>query len=111
MAVSSEYVNYILDQLTCVGEVSARRMFGGAGLYRDGLFFALIANDVVYFKVDDSNRGEYEAKEMGPFRPFGEKSYAMRYYEVPIEVVEDGDTLRVWAEKALRVAEQASSSG
>jgi DNA transformation protein len=111
MAVSSEYVNYILDQLTCVGEVTSRRMFGGAGLYLKGIFFALIANDVVYFKVDDSNRGEYETKEMGPFKPFGEKSYAMHYYEVPIEVVEDGDTLRVWAEKALDVAQRALSAG
>jgi TfoX/Sxy family transcriptional regulator of competence genes len=48
---------------------------------------------------------------MGPFRPFGEKSYAMRYYEVPIEVVEDDDTLRVWAAKALDVAQRALSAG
>jgi DNA transformation protein len=111
MAVSSEYIDYILDQLACVGEVSARRMFGGAGIYRDCLFFALIANDTLYFKVDDSNKPDFETAGMGPFRPFGEKSYAMYYYEVPIEVVEDGDTLRVWAEKALDVAQRALSAG
>jgi DNA transformation protein len=111
MAVSSEYIDYILDQLACVGEVSARRMFGGAGLYLNGLFFALIAHDTLYFKVDDSNRPDFETAGMGPFRPFGEKSYAMHYYEVPIEVVEDDDTLRVWAAKALDVAQRALSAG
>jgi len=110
MAVNSEYVNYILDQLTSLGEVTSRRMFGGAGIYRSGLFFALIANDTLYFKVDNSNRPDFETAGMEPFRPFGKKSYAMHYYEVPIEVVEDGDTLKVWAEKALDVAQRASSS-
>jgi DNA transformation protein len=111
MAVSSEYIDYILDQLACVGEVTSSRMFGGAGLYLNGLFFALIADDTLYCKVDDSNRPDFETAGMGPFRPFGEQSYAMRYYEVPIEVVEDCDTLRVWAEKALDVAQRALSAG
>ncbi|MFQ5328585.1 MAG: TfoX/Sxy family protein [Thermodesulfobacteriota bacterium] len=110
MAVSSEFIEYILDQLTSLGEVTSRRMFGGAGIYRDGLFFALIADDTLYFKVDDSNRGDFETAGMLPFRPFGEKSYAMHYYEVPVEVVEDGETLTVWAEKALDVAQRASST-
>ncbi|MFQ5586979.1 MAG: TfoX/Sxy family protein [Thermodesulfobacteriota bacterium] len=109
MAVSSEYIEYILDQLASAGPVTARRMFGGAGLFHEGLFFALISDDTLYFKVDDSNRPDFETAGMGPFRPFGEKSYAMSYYEVPIEVVEEGDTLTVWAEKALDVARRAST--
>jgi DNA transformation protein len=110
MAVSSEFIDYTLDQLTALGEVTSRRMFGGAGIYRGGLFFALIANDTLYFKVDDSNRCDYESAGMEPFRPFGEKSYAMHYYEVPVEVVEDGDAMTVWAEKALDVAQRAAST-
>ena len=106
MSVSDEYLTYVLDQLECAGPVQAKRMFGGVGLYLDGLFFALIADDVLYFKVDDSNRPDYEAAGMGPFRPFPDKPNVMQYYEVPIDVLEDRDSLRDWAQKALRVAER-----
>lgn len=104
MSVSDEYMTYVIDQLEAVGPVQARRMFGGAGLYLDGLFFALIADDVLYFKVDDSNRSDYEDAGMGPFRPFPDKPNIMQYYEVPIEVLENRDTLRDWAQKILDVA-------
>ena len=56
MSVSDEFLEYILDQLSAWGDVTARKMFGGAGLYRDEKMFGLIADDVVYLKVDDSNR-------------------------------------------------------
>ena len=106
MPVSDEYITYVIDQLESMGPIQARRMFGGAGLYLDGLFFALIADDVLYFKVDDSNRTDFEAAGMGPFRPFPDKPNIMQYYEVPIEVLENRDTLRDWAQKALLVAER-----
>ncbi|MHC4072053.1 MAG: TfoX/Sxy family protein, partial [Planctomycetota bacterium] len=96
MPVSEEYLTYVIDQLECIGPVQSRRMFGGAGLYFDGLFFALIADDVLYFKVDDSNRPDYEAEGMEAFRPFPEKGSVMQYYEVPIDVLENRETLRSW---------------
>ena len=62
-------------------------MFGGAGLYHDGLFFGLIDDDALYLKVDDSNRIDFEARGKGPFRPFPDRPEAvMNYYEVPGEV-------------------------
>lgn len=51
MPVSQEYLDYVLDLLSIVGPVTARRMFGGAGLYLKGLFFALVADDALYFTV------------------------------------------------------------
>ncbi len=78
-------------------------MFGGVGLYADGLFFALIAEDRLYFKVDDATRPEFERLGMEPFRPFGEDS-AMGYYEVPADVVEDPVRLAPWVKKAIDVA-------
>ncbi len=104
MSFSEEYLDYVLDQLKWVGPITAKKMFGGVGLYLNGVFFALIAEDVLYFKVDDSNRPDYEAAGMGPFKPFGEKSYTMQYYEVPVDVLEDMEMLRIWANKALAVA-------
>ena len=106
MPVSDEYLTYVIDQLECLGPVQPRRMFGGAGLYFEDLFFALIADDVLYFKVDDSNRSDYEEEGMEAFRPFPDKSTVMGYCQVPIEVLENKEILRAWAEKALCVAER-----
>ncbi len=104
MAVSEEYLDYVLEQLECVGPVVPKRMFGGVGLYLDGLFFALIADDILRFKVDESNKKDFESRGMEAFRPYRHKSTTMQYYEVPIEVLEDQEGLRSWAEKALAVA-------
>lgn len=104
MAVNDEYVAYVLDQLECLGDVEPKRMFGGVGLYRDGVFFALIARNVLYFKVDGSNRADYEARGMEPFRPRSDKPTVMQYYEVPVEVLEDTDQLREWARKSYDIA-------
>ena len=84
-------------------------MFGGVGLYSGDLFFALIAEDTLYFKVDASNRPDFEERGMEPFRPFGEDGGTMQYYEVPEDLLEDPDALRPWAEKALAVARGSKS--
>ena len=99
MPVSREYLDYIADQLQTVGPITMKRMFGGAGLYHQGAFFGLVADDVLYFKADDTNKADYEAAGSGPFRPFG--TYAMSYYEVPADVLEDPDELGRWARKAF----------
>lgn len=84
-------------------------MFGGVGLYAQGLFFALIAEDRLYFKVNDATRPDFEQRGMEPFRPFGEDS-AMGYYEVPVDVLEDVTQLEAWIKKAIEVAAAAKSS-
>ena len=86
--------------------ITAKNMFGGVGLYADEFYFALMADDRLYFKVDDSNRPDFEAAGMGPFRPYDDER-AMQYYEVPIEVLEDADALQQWAEKAIAVSRAA----
>jgi len=79
-------------------------MFGGVGLYSGDTFFALIAGDTVYLKVDDSNRADFEARGLGPFRPYGEGGETMQYYALEESTLEDLDELRVWADKAIAVA-------
>lgn len=110
MPVSEEYLDYVVDQLRCLGEVTAKKMFGGVGLYYDGLFFGLIASDVLYFKVDDENRPAYEAASARPFQPYGEGSASMSYYETPVDVLEDVDQLRTWARDAVAAAARKASS-
>jgi DNA transformation protein and related proteins len=106
--MSDNYRAFILEQLAKVlPEVRGRSMFGGVGIYSATMFFALIGDDVLYFKVDDQTRPDFEAKGMQPFRPFGEHGEVMQYYEVPPEVIEDLDALRQWADEAVGVARRA----
>jgi DNA transformation protein len=81
-------------------------MFGGVGIYSGSFFFAIIADDVLYFKVDGSLRAEFEKRGMGPFQPYGEEGEAMGYYEVPADLLDDPEQLRPWAEQSVAVARQ-----
>lgn len=105
MPVSNNYLQYVLEQLSGLGRVDSQRMFGGVGLYRDGLFFGLISSDSLYLKADHSNREDYLRRGMGPFRPRRDKpGLQMAYYEVPADVLEDAEELVIWARRSLAVA-------
>ena len=108
MPVTAEYREFVLEQLRRVApSVTHRSMFGGVGVYSEGFFFALMDDDTTYLKVDDSNRGDFEAAGMGPFSPFGDPAMVMQYYELPADLLEDADALRPWVHKAIDVARAA----
>jgi len=110
VAVSSSFRVLVIDQLSrALPSIRARPMFGGVGLYSGELFFALIADDALYFKADESTRPEFEARGMGPFRPFGDEGGTMQYYQVPEDLLEDPEALRPWAEKAVDIARRKKS--
>ena len=105
MSVSPSFQTFVVDQLSrVVQRVRARRMFGGVGIYSGEVFFALIADDTVFFKVDDTTRADFESRQMEPFRPYGLEGEVMQYYQVPDDLLEDVEALRPWAEKALAAA-------
>ena len=106
MPVSDEFVDYIVDQLSGWGDVSVRRMFGGAGLYRQGAMFAVIADDVAYLKVDDSNRDDFLQAGSAPFEPYPDKikTTIRTYFEIPADVLENPDELARWAERSWIIA-------
>src|SRR5438477_12201809 len=86
MKVTGGFRSFALEQLGGVPRLHDRAMFGGVGLYSDDVFFGLIAADVLYLKVDDTNRRDYEAAGAGPFHPYADRSMTMPYYNVPINV-------------------------
>jgi DNA transformation protein len=104
MGVSEGFREYVSEQLGQVTAITLRRMFGGVGIYSRGFFFALMDNDTLFFKVDESNRPDYEARGMHQFRPFGDDRQSLGYYEVPAEVLEDTELLRAWVRKSVSVA-------
>lgn len=105
---SREFRDYALELLEGLGAVSARAMFGGAGLYLDGTMFALITRaDVFYFRTDEINRGDFEAAGMGPFVPFADKPMTMPYHQAPPDVMEDADAMCAWGRRAWEAARRA----
>ena len=110
MPVSAGYRTYVLEQLSALGPVVARAMFGGIGLYHEGHFFGLVDDDVLYLKVDDATQGDYQRAGMGPFRPSAGEGPTMGYYEVPAEVLEDRAVLREWAATAVDVARRKAAT-
>jgi len=108
LAVSPDYLAYVLEQLEPLGGISHRRMFGGVGLSWRDLFFALVAEDTLYLKVDDVTRADFEAAGCEPFRPFG-GDRPMSYFNAPLDALEDPDALADWARKAIDAAARAKA--
>jgi DNA transformation protein len=111
VAVSADYLAYVLEQLARVDGVSSRRMFGGAGLYSHECFFGLIAEDTLYLRADDANRARFTVRGMQPFRPYADRpELSMNYFEIPAEVLEDPAQLCEWAGEAIAAARTAAEN-
>lgn len=112
MTATPEFLEHLRDMLDGFGPFAIRRMFGGAGLFRDGLMFALIAEDVLYFKADELSRGEFEAAGSSPFvyDRKGRDAVVMSYWRAPDEDMDDAGALAVWAAKGWEAARRAASN-
>jgi DNA transformation protein and related proteins len=109
MAVSAQFQQFVLDQLSAVQPVRSRRMFSGAGFYAGELFFAIAHNDTLYFKVDATTRPEFAREGMHAFQPGGPDGLAMNgYFELPPRLYEDSDELARWMRAAIAVAARAA---
>jgi len=106
MPPSDGYKDFINDQLADFGPVTIRNMFGGAGVYADGLMFALIADETLYLKADETTAAAFRTEGMKPFTytPKGKPPVAMSYWEVPPRLLEEPDELCQWAREAHRIA-------
>ena len=109
LKVTDAFKSFVLDQLEELGDVTARSMFGGVGLYHRGVFFGLLARDTLYLKVDERTRSDYEDAGMTPFEPYpgrrrSKRGGTMRYYSVPLEILESPIDLAAWARKAVAAA-------
>jgi DNA transformation protein and related proteins len=108
MAVKSEFVNYLMELLEPFEGVSAKSMFGGFGIFRDSLMFALVAEDTLYIKTDDFNRFEFERLNLGPFMYTKDnKSMPMKYFRVPDEALDSSEELLRWAQLGFEAALRA----
>ena len=107
----SEFVEHVVEMLRGFGAVNAKSMFGGWGLYHQDRFFALVAEDTLYFKVDDENRADFEAEGQGPFvftAKSGERT-AMSYHRPPDEALESPEVMARWARLGYAAALRAAA--
>jgi DNA transformation protein len=106
--LASEFQSFLEDLFAPVGGVRFRRMFGGLGIYRESVMFALVANDVLYFKADDFTRAAFEDAGCAPFRYEARgKSVTMSYWRLPERLFDEPEEFRDWAIAAIAAAERA----
>ena len=97
-----QFTDYVLDQLTGLTPLRARKMFGGMGLYCGTQFFGILYQGRLFFRTHPANRNEYVARGMTPFTyERGKKIVSLNYFEVPPEVLEQRGALLEWARRAL----------
>lgn len=105
MKNDNAFITHLLELLEEFPDVTAKRMFGGHGIFRDGLMFGLVADSMLYLKVDDGNRAEFEDRGLEPFTYESKgKPIKMSYYQAPEEVLDNEEEMLAWAESAYGAA-------
>lgn len=109
MSASDGFLDFLRGHLSGLGAISARRMFGGAGIYCDGRMFALVADDVLYLKADAQTAPRFEAEGLEPFvfKSPGRKPSTMSYRRAPEAAMDDPEIMGEWADLALEAARRA----
>ncbi len=105
----SGFVDHCLELLSPLGSTRANRMFGGHGLYIDNLCVALVFRDVLYLKVDESNRAAFESTRCRPFvyETKNGETGSLSYFTAPEEAMESPHEMMPWARRALAAAASA----
>ena len=111
MSISQELLDFLTEQLQRLGHITWRRMFSGAGLYCDGVIFALVLRDTLHFKVDDANRAAYQAEGLEPFtyEARGKPVVMGAYWRAPDRLFDDPDEMLEWARAAVAAGRRAAA--
>ena len=110
-SIRNEFVDYVVELMSGWAPVTARRMFGGYGLYRDGLMFALIADDQLYFKTDAGNEPQFERAGSRPFVYTSQtRTVQMSYWSAPADSLESAAEMNSWCLSAYGAALRAQAA-
>lgn len=106
--MASGFQEFLVELFEPIGGVTFRKMFGGVGIFRDGLMFALVADDTLYLKADEGTAVDFQAEGSGPFVYDGkDRPVAMQYWRLPERLYDDPEAFREWALTAFEVAVRA----
>ena len=108
--MSDDFVDYVLELFGPFGTVGARRMFGGHGVYLDGLMFAIISEDTLYLKADEMNRIEFEQAgcEIFGYARKGRRA-TLGFFRAPEDAMESPELMLPWARTAYAAALRANA--
>jgi DNA transformation protein and related proteins len=109
MPKSDPFVEFAIEQLAPLGEITSRAMMGGWCLYCDGVIFALIADGELYLKCDEVNQPRFDQRGLRPFQPFPDKPGTMKYFQAPPEMFEDRSAVLDWAGHAVEAGRRAAA--
>ncbi|MDX1490697.1 MAG: TfoX/Sxy family protein [Pseudohongiellaceae bacterium] len=104
----SEFTQYLIEAFELLGPVYSRPMFGGHGIYHDGLMFGLVVDDTLYLKSDAEIAHYFEAEDLSMFTYTKQgKPVKIAYYQAPDAVLEDREEALVWARRSWQAALKA----
>jgi len=104
MAADKEFRDFVLDQLSDLGDFETKNMFGGTAVLRSGVAFAKIKHGSLWLKVDDQNINDFIEQGMVQYTYGKDNSRKLNFYEAPADVLEDRELLIQWASKACDAA-------
>jgi DNA transformation protein len=111
MVASDSFANFLREQLAPLGRVTMRRMFGKTGVFCDGLMFAMVTDDTLYFRVDDGNQAAFEEAKSHPPLNYGKqgRSIDLSFWRAPERLFDEPDELNAWARLALAAARRVAA--
>lgn len=111
MVASDSFAEFLREQLAPLGRVTLRRMFGKTGVFCDGLMFAMVTDNMLYFRVDDGNRAAFD--EAARFPPLNYKKQGeiidLSFWRAPERLFDEPDELVEWARVALAAASRVAA--
>jgi DNA transformation protein len=107
--MTTEFISYLHQVFAPLGIIQIRRMFGGFGVYHQGMMFGLVADDTLYLKVDADSKSAFEklGRAQFVFERLG-KIIKMSYYQAPDEIFDDSEQATIWARRAYKAALKAN---
>ena len=112
MVASDSFAEFLRERLAPLGRVTLRRMFGKTGVFSDGLMFAMVTEDTLYFRVDDHNRVAFE--EAGSFPPLNYekngRTIDLSFWRAPERLLDEPDEFVAWARTALAAARRVAAT-
>lgn len=111
MVASDSFAEYLRGQLAPLGRVTMRRMFGKTGVFCNGLMFGAVANDTLYFRVDDHNRAAFKEAESAPPLSYEKRGRTidLSFWRAPERLLDEPDELVTWARTALAAARRVAA--
>jgi DNA transformation protein len=111
MVASDSFAEFLREQLSPLGHVTMRRMFGKTGVFCDGLMLGMVSDDTLYFRVDDHNRAAFKEAEAFPPLNYAKKGSTidLAFWRAPERLFDEPDELVAWARAALGAARRVAA--